>query len=392
MACRCHRTKLSTKALPGTRTAVNLAGLEAETLHRGPGGDDAGLAAAVRSPSTCVCGARFAGAAAQAQPRVIFHSGSSRGARRGCACWRPTTFEPGEEGWAQIRLSSPLALVKGDRFIIRDANDTLAGGTVVATQAARRPRRRPGVIAALEQLSTGDPAERVYASLAGAGIVLVATLTKAHGSDTAELLERLTGEGRAVRLGDAVVASADYERLKQTALQVIHDQQASHPLARGVAKEELRSRLGLQARPFTLLLEALTRDGFEDRGQLVATAGWAPALSVAQRGIADAYVASLKVTPQTPPIEGKPDAGVLAFLVDSGEVVDAGDGVVFEANAYREMVDEVVGLLRERETVTMAEVRDLLGSSRRYVQALLEHMDSQRMTTRRGDVRVLRQG
>ena len=56
------------------------------------------------------------------------------------------------------------------------------------------------------------------------------------------------------------------------------------------------------------------------------------------------------------------------------------------------MVDAVVGLLRERQTVTMAEVRDTLGSSRRYVQALLEHMDSQRITARRGDARVLRQG
>jgi selenocysteine-specific elongation factor len=63
---------------------------------------------------------------------------------------------------------------------------------------------------------------------------------------------------------------------------------------------------------------------------------------------------------------------------------------VFDAAAYREMVAKVTDLLRRQETVTLAQVRDLLGTSRRYVQALLERMDDDRITVRRGDERVLR--
>ena len=73
---------------------------------------------------------------------------------------------PGEEGWAQLLLSQPLAVVTGDRVIIRDANDTLGGGTIVATQARRHPRRRESVIAELERLAERDPAESLYAAIA----------------------------------------------------------------------------------------------------------------------------------------------------------------------------------------------------------------------------------
>jgi len=83
------------------------------------------------------------------------------------------------------------------------------------------------------------------------------------------------------------------------------------------------------------------------------------------------------------------DPELLAFLADEGVVVEAGH-VVFDAAAYREMVAKVTDLLRRQETVTLAQVRDLLGTSRRYVQALLERMDDDRITVRRGDERVLR--
>jgi selenocysteine-specific elongation factor len=383
-----HRTRLE-RSLPGTRTAVNLSGVETEALKRGqivttPGWLRPSIAVDVRLKAL-----ESLGRPLRPNLRVSFHCYASEAPAR-LRLLEADELLPGEEGWAQIRVLEAVAVVPGDRFIIRDANDTIAGGTVIATQAARHPRRRPSVIAALEQLSTGDPAERLYASLAGAGIVPLASLVKSQGEGAAELLDHLVDEGRALKLGESFVAVSDYARLKQMATQVIEGQRSARPLARGVAKEELRSRLALQARPFAQLLDAFTRDGFDDLGNVVALAGWTPSLSAGQRAIADAYVTSLKLTPYAPPIEGKPDAELVAFLNEAGEVVDAGDGVVFAAEAYREMVDAVVALLRERATVTMAEVRDVLGSSRRYVQALLEHMDSERITVRRGDARVLR--
>jgi selenocysteine-specific elongation factor len=83
------------------------------------------------------------------------------------------------------------------------------------------------------------------------------------------------------------------------------------------------------------------------------------------------------------------DGDVLAYLEGAGEVVRTGS-VIFAAEAYSELVDRIETHLREHETITLAQARDMFGTSRKYVQALLEHMDAQHITRRVGDLRVLR--
>ncbi len=84
------------------------------------------------------------------------------------------------------------------------------------------------------------------------------------------------------------------------------------------------------------------------------------------------------------------DDDVLAYLEDQGSVVRTGDGVVFPREGYDEMVARVVAHLREHGTITLAQVRDMFGTSRKYAQSFLEHLDSQHITRRVGDERVLR--
>ena len=98
----------------------------------------------------------------------------------------------------------------------------------------------------------------------------------------------------------------------------------------------------------------------------------------------------LRVNPFSPPSEAKLDDELLAYLEANGEVMRVEEGVVFASEAYREMVERVTSHLRGNGNVTLAQVRDLLGTSRKYAQALLEHMDEKRITRRVGDERVLR--
>ncbi|GIW12310.1 MAG: hypothetical protein KatS3mg061_3367 [Dehalococcoidia bacterium] len=71
-------------------------------------------------------------------------------------------------------------------------------------------------------------------------------------------------------------------------------------------------------------------------------------------------------------------------------VVRVAEGVYFAASAYRQMVERVVARLQERGTITVAEVRDLFQTSRKFALGLLEYLDEQRITRRLGDGRVLR--
>ena len=99
----------------------------------------------------------------------------------------------------------------------------------------------------------------------------------------------------------------------------------------------------------------------------------------------------MRAQPFSPPAP-KDEDDLLSYLEDRGDIVWVDEGIVFASEAYREMVERVVAHLKERQTVTLAQVRDLLGTSRKYAQALLENMDQERITRRVGDERVLRGG
>lgn len=65
------------------------------------------------------------------------------------------------------------------------------------------------------------------------------------------------------------------------------------------------------------------------------------------------------------------------------------DSVVFAASAYNEMVSKITARIKSRGKITLAEVRDLFNTSRRYAQDRLEHLDEKKVTRRVGDERVL---
>ena len=384
-------------ALPGTRTAVNLAGVEKDQVHRG---QVVTLPGWLR-PSTAV-DVRLRAIDALSRPlrhnlNVSFHCFAAEAPAR-LRLLEADELRPGEEAWAQVRLLEPLALVNGDRFVIRDANDTIAGGVIVATQAKRHPRNRPSVLDSLEQRLSPEPGDlllSVLSELEPAGLAALVARTALTSAQVTDALDALAAEGRAVLLGggDARLAytRAGFDRLKDRALHAVTDHLGAHPLRRGLSKEELRATLKLPARLFADLLASLRDAGvLTDLGTVVAPPDWAPGLSAAQRGAADAYLALLRTTPLAPPTDSPPAPELLGYLTESGAVVDAGGGVVFTAEAYESMVATVIGLLEQQGSVTMAQVRDRLGTSRKYVQALLEHMDQQRITARRGDERVLR--
>ena len=77
------------------------------------------------------------------------------------------------------------------------------------------------------------------------------------------------------------------------------------------------------------------------------------------------------------------------YFEGAGEIVRTG-GVIFAAEAYNELVNRIETHLREHETITLAQVRDMFSTSRKYAQALLEHLDAKHITRRVGDLRVLR--
>ncbi|TMF54739.1 MAG: selenocysteine-specific translation factor, partial [Chloroflexi bacterium] len=81
---------------------------------------------------------------------------------------------------------------------------------------------------------------------------------------------------------------------------------------------------------------------------------------------------------------------LLQYLTATGRIIRLNDDTIFAAKAYQEAVDRLTRHLQREGKVTVAQARDLLGSSRRYVLPLLEWLDAQKVTRRVGDDRILR--
>jgi selenocysteine-specific elongation factor len=152
-------------------------------------------------------------------------------------------------------------------------------------------------------------------------------------------------------------------------------------------------------------LAALVADGeIADDGATVRLAGHQIALTAAQEQLAARLIAQLAVEPLSPPAlpdvrqqlsaaanaSAVPvDEELLSALAHQRRIVRVSEDLAFTTPAYDQMVARVVSHLRAHGKITVAEVRDLFGTSRRYVLALLEHLDRERVTRRMGDERVL---
>ena len=94
-----------------------------------------------------------------------------------------------------------------------------------------------------------------------------------------------------------------------------------------------------------------------------------------------------------PPLDSELDAGDLAALRDAGRAIRVSKNLHYHADVLAEIRQRVIALAeRSGGAVTLAALRDELGTSRKFAQALLEHFDSEKLTIRRGDEHVLRRG
>ncbi len=387
-----HRTKVA-RALPGMRTAINVTGVEKDQLRRGQVVTTPGWLRPTTVVDARLRAVRYLRRALRHNLHVTFHAGSAE-TNAVVRLLDRDAILPGDQGWAQIRLEEPVAVVSGDRFVVRTANETVGGGVIVATHARRHRRRSQAVVAALEATLVGSPEERALAALRAAGptdVVTVARNASLSDADAARALESLMHTSEALNLGGLWFTRDQFDHLTSTAARALEEYHRQFPARRGMPREALRSRLRLTESVFDAAVSRwIASEALQEAAETLALPRHEPRLTPAQQRAAEAYLQALREHPFSPPSDHRPDAEVLGYLIERGDIVDVGEGVAFATEAYRDMVARILARLREQGSVTLAEVRDMLGTSRKYAQALLEHLDRERITRRVGDARVLR--
>jgi len=309
---------------------------------------------------------------------------------------------PGEEGWLQLRLAQPLALDKRDRFILRYPSpaQTIGGGVVLDPHPPHRWRRfKPEVIARFETLAAGTPEDLVLHALQGETALTPADLaarTGLAGSAIEAALAALAGEGQVFELlSGSWMALAAWQRLTgrmQAELAAYHQR---NPLRLGMPREALRSRLGLSGKLFQPFVQRAVESGIlVDAGTALSLPEHRVTFTPAQQAAIDRLMREFQAQPTTPPATRDAAAlvgeDVLAALVEQGRLVQVNEDVLFDADTYAELVRQVEQFIEREGSITVAQARDLFNTSRKYVLALLEHLDSIGVTRRTGDERVLR--
>ena len=394
-----HRKAVDT-ALLGTRTAVNLSGISHEEVQRG---DVLTLPGWLR-PTTALDGRLRLIADAPRRLKhnatVSFHAGTSETPARVRLLDRDELV-PREEGWAQLRLQYPVALVKGDFFIIRSSETTLGGGIVVEPYAKRHHRLHAPTLARLAVLREGSGEEILLQALESGGPMNLGTVARQANlsiDDAHTQLQPLMEQGDVISLdsgsltrSSVLLASSTWDTIVSKARTALEGYHRQFPLRRGAPREEIRGRLGLNAQVSALAMQRLEGGGIlVVDGPGVRLPQHGVATSPAQRRLLDDYVRLLESEPYSPPTAEPPEPDLLNLLMEEGKVAKVSETVVFSAPAYEKMVERITQHLKSNGKITVAEVRDLFNTSRKYALALMEHLDQRRITRRVGDERVLR--
>jgi len=374
---------------PGSRVAANLSGAEKSDLERGDV-----LAAPHTFQPTNRIDASLRVLASAPQPvrhgaEMVVHTGT---VEVGCRVivLDGDDIAPGSEGWVQLYLARPIAAAAGDRFVLRVPSPamTVAGGAFVDVAPRKHPRHDSAVGEALARRASGDVLQEELRKYPRG--VAVSALLKASIAPEIDI-----GKLHARRLGDWIFSDEAWRSIAMRATQELETYHGTHPFRPGMAREELRSRLGVPASSFPAVVRGLVEDGLavERDGSLAAPAH---KVAIAADGPAMNLVRLLEVQKFAPPslAEAMQQTGaddeMVRALAQRGDIVRVSDDVAFGKDAYEGAVALVKEIVATSGSVTVAQLRDRMSASRRPVLALLEHLDSQHVTRRVGDARILR--
>ena len=405
-----HRKKEGISS-PGSRTAVNISGVTVDQVQRGDVIIYPGDYKPTRRLDVHFRLLPDANQPLKHNDEVKLYIGSAETLAR-VRVLGSEIVSPGEEGWLQLEPIRMVVAVRGDRFILRrpSPGETLGGGIVVDPFPKSRHRRfLLETTARLETLAQGSPSEVLLQALTSFGIIQMKELFERSGLEgeiTLEAVGELSRQGDLVVLPPAsadqlsltsdtlVVSRPNLDQIISRTVQIVENFHKNFPLKRGMLKEELKSRLSFSTRVFNaIILAIVNRNELLESGPLIMQPKHTIRFSPQQELSVNKLLQQFASSPFTPPSvkDCKSEVGddVYNAMVEQEKLVQVSPEVVFDQAIYRKMVEEVRQLLKKNGSVTAAQVRDLFNTSRKYVLALLEHLDTIGITVREGDIRRL---
>lgn len=392
-------------AIAGQRTAINLSGVKKEEIDRG---DVLATEKAVSVTNMLDVKLKVFSSSDKIilnNSRVHVYAGSKEALAKVIMLDRDS-MAADEEAFVQLRLEEPMAVRRGDRFIVRFYSPiiTIGGGVILDALPEKHKRNREEVLKGLELLESGSTEDAVLMKAGGRQFLKQNEIAHNLGlldGEMSAVVENLQKAGELIKLRDGSLLSEEkFGRLRSNLEYMINTYHESNPLADGMPKQELLSRLRtnwhIEDEKFLQALIAclLERNVIEDKGKTIALAGFRVEFSAEQLAVKEKIAEQYKANGIQ--LEKSNDVcdslGVDRTLFNTMIVELEQDGRLIKLDPLYYISEE--GWSRVLDTVhsfadsfTLGEFRDALGTSRKYAEILLNITDSKKITVFDGSSR-----
>ncbi len=390
-------------AYAGQRVAINLQGIEKEEIQRGDV-----LAVPNKIKPTSVVDAKIELLrdipllSLRNRSLVHFHTGTSELIGR-IILYDKEELKSGDNAYCQLRLQGTLAVMAGDRYIIRRFSPLLTiGGGEILDPSPRRRKRKEGY-EDLKIFEQGSLEEKLLMKIFHGGINGI-TLSGLEGWIKAELpdinnaIKSLIKKGKVIQLENMLLHKEAFDAFSQKVILTIRNFHKENPLRSGIPKEDLRTIFKwLDQRLFEALLATVKDVEFEK--EIIRLKIFKISLSEDKKLLKEKILKILEQSVFHPPmkeelasrlfgtINNKELNELLKIMVSEGTLVRINDTLYLSSASYTKMIDSLTVFFKTKPEMTVGEFRDILGTSRKYAVPFLEYLDSNKITLRVGDVR-----
>ncbi|MBW2569669.1 MAG: selenocysteine-specific translation elongation factor [Deltaproteobacteria bacterium] len=344
--------------------------------------------------------------------RIRFHSGTSE-VLGILVLLDKDELSPGKTTVAQLRLDSPVSVVKDDRFVIRSYSPvhTIGGGHILNPIPQKHKGFKPELVKGLQAIDDSKPEEIIDYHVNESGYLGVSfsdlkIMTNLSEKQLNNAMQGLMSKKTIVcfdKDSRFYIHNNNLEKLKKESCNYLDNYHKSNPLKAGMPKEELKSKFSsfLNSKLFHLMLSQLINNKEiiqeEDSVHLSShTVSLEADQSVIRKKIIDAYAKS-KLTPpyfkelsKTLDIDATRAKDVLMLLVEEGLILKIKEDLYFYAEAVNDLKSRLVDYLKLNKEITTPQFKDMASVSRKFLIPLIEYFDSTNVTLRVGDSRKLR--
>jgi len=391
------------KAFPGSRVALNLAGMEKNELHRGD----------IVFETKQIKASKNIDIQIQLLPQLKKYSLANRaelffftGTKEILAkifLNQKEYLKPGETGFAQLRFKEPLATYLGDYFILRTPSPpkTIGGGLIIDPLAHKHHFKNRETLHFLQKRTNFDLRELVLSELEKNIFIKKNNLlinSNYTDSEIRGISESLKKEGEIIATNSWLIDKNYWQEQKTKFINRLNREYKLYPLQTGFPLNKFQSYLYyLKPEIFNHLIDSLINtDKISLKKGIIFLLSRKSKISAQQKVVISKILKILKDNPNNPPNEktlisqitgGKE---IIDFLIQEKEIVKLIDGILLESKNYDIMKNKLIDFLKINGSISIAQVRELLGISRKYIIPLLNKLDEEKITQRKENVRIFK--